>query len=177
MPRNVEIKAKVSDLISLTTKAKVLSGDDGIYMKQEDTFFNAAHGRLKLRSVQGEKAKLIQYSRPDQSGPKLSDFLITLVEDADGLKKVLASAMGIKGEVKKTRHLIMHDQTRIHIDDVQGLGHFMELEVQLREDQTIGDGEKIAKDIMDKLGIDKGDLIDGAYMDLLLDNNSPGKRF
>ena len=52
MPRNVEIKAKVSDLISLTTKAKVLSGDDGIYMKQEDTFFNAAHGRLKLRSVQ-----------------------------------------------------------------------------------------------------------------------------
>ncbi|RUS86407.1 hypothetical protein EGW08_005857 [Elysia chlorotica] len=136
MPRNVEIKARVPDLVSVTAKAKALSGDDGIYMEQVDTFFNAQNGRLKLRCI----------------------------------KKVLANAMGIKGEVIKTRHLIMHEQTRIHIDDVQGLGHFMELEVQLREEQTVEDGEKIAEGIMQELGIVKADLIDGAYMDLLLEN-------
>lgn len=169
MPRNVEIKARVSDPAILTAKAKALAGEDGSFSQQVDTFFNATNGRLKLRNIQGEKAKLIHYDRPDQSGPKLSDFLITCVEDADGLKKVLANAVGIKGEVRKTRHLIMCDQTRIHIDDVEGLGHFMELEVQLREDQTIEDGERIAEDIMGKLGINKEDLITGAYMDLLLD--------
>ncbi|GFR90770.1 adenylyl cyclase (AC) class IV domain-containing protein [Elysia marginata] len=170
MPRNVEIKARVSDLASLTAKAKALAGDDGSYTQQVDTFFNAANGRLKLRSVKGERAKLIHYNRPDQSGPKLSDFHITLIDDVDGLKKVLANTMGVKGEVKKTRHLIMYDQTRIHIDDVDGLGHFMELEVQLREDQTVADGERIAHDIMDKLDINKEDLITSAYMDLLLKN-------
>ncbi|GFO50635.1 mitochondrial 2-oxoglutarate/malate carrier protein [Plakobranchus ocellatus] len=86
MPRNVEIKARVRDSVSLTKRARELAGNDGIHMEQVDTFFNAREGRLKLRSVKGEKAKLIQYSRPDQNGPKLSDFHIAWVEDAESLK-------------------------------------------------------------------------------------------
>lgn len=72
-------------------------------------------------------------------------------------------------QVKKNRILFMVGQTRVHCDTVEDLGDFVELEVQLEDAQSLEDGEKIANDLMDKLGIDKSKLISGAYMDLLLE--------
>lgn len=80
---------------------------------------------------------------------------------------VLKPALGVKGEVKKTRHLFLYGQTRIHLDEVHKLGHFMELEVVLTPDQTLEDGKKIADDLMNKLEINEEDLITGAYLDQL----------
>ncbi|MBN3321162.1 JIP2 protein, partial [Atractosteus spatula] len=73
--------------------------------------------------------QLIFYERPDVVGPKLSNYSISVTNDPDGLKKVLSDALGVKGTVKKERHLYMVGQTRVHVDAVEGLGHFMELEV------------------------------------------------
>jgi adenylate cyclase class IV len=61
----------------------------------------------------------------------------------------------------------MVGQTRVHCDQVSGLGDFAELEVCLTDDQTTEDGVAIAHDLMKKLGIDKSNLIPGAYMDLI----------
>jgi predicted adenylyl cyclase CyaB len=83
------------------------------------------------------------------------------------LRRVLELAYGIRGVVRKTRYLYLVGQTRIHLDDVEGLGQFMELEVVLEEGQSDADGESIAEDLMSALGVESGDLIDGAYMDLL----------
>ncbi|ESO95439.1 hypothetical protein LOTGIDRAFT_160587 [Lottia gigantea] len=169
MPSNIEIKAKIDDLQPFKQKAGVLSGSEATVLAQEDTFFNTPNGRLKLRQIGNEKnSELIFYNRPDQKGPKFSEYHITLVNDPENLKVTLGKAYGIKGVVKKTRYLYIVGQTRIHIDDVDKLGSFMELEVVMKPDQDIMEGEKIAEDLMQKLDITEKSLITGAYMDLLL---------
>ena len=79
----------------------------------------------------------------------------------------MSLALGMRGVVKKTRYLYMVGQTRIHIDEVEGLGYFMELEVVMREGQSDAEGQDIAEDLMRRLGVREDALIEGAYMDLL----------
>ncbi|KAK8722762.1 hypothetical protein OTU49_012021 [Cherax quadricarinatus] len=171
MPRNVEIKALVRDVVKLHERAAQLSGSKGHVLHQEDTFFNSPNGRLKLRVVKDEMEELIYYERPDQDGPKCSDYVKVsgnVGELSGDLCTLLRRCLGTKGVVKKTRTLYMVDQTRVHVDTVYGLGDFMELEVMLREDQTVEDGEKIATDLQRQLGIEKEDLLSEAYMDMIL---------
>ena len=94
-------------------------------------------------------------------------ILIFNTNDPENLKATLRLALGIRGVVRKTRYLYMVGQTRVHLDDVEGLGQFMELEVVLRDNQSDDEGQAIANDLMEKLGIAPTDLIEGAYMDLL----------
>ncbi|KAK2183065.1 hypothetical protein NP493_324g00014 [Ridgeia piscesae] len=168
MPKNVEIKANVEDVKKLKVLAEELSLMEGKLIVQEDTFFLVPNGRLKLREIQDDKAQLIFYKRSDTTSAKLCEFHTTNVSDPKQLKCVLGAALGVRGVLKKQRLLYMVDQTRIHIDQVEGLGEFMELEVVLGESDTVEGGVKIAQDLMDKLGISKTDLIDVAYIDLLL---------
>ncbi|CAH3035010.1 unnamed protein product [Porites lobata] len=167
MPSNVEIKAKVKDFETFKKKAKELSGSEGEVIEQKDIFFNVPQGRLKLRFLQNKPSQLIYYERDDKSGPKMSDYFITTTNEPEDLANVLLQALGEKGVVKKKRLLHLVGQTRIHCDEVEGLGHFMELEVVMKENQSALEGEEIAKDLMFKLGVEDKDLIKGAYIDLL----------
>ncbi len=167
MPRNVEIKARVRDFPDLQRRAESLSDSPLEVIPQEDTFFITPKGRLKLRLLAPDRAQLVYYERPDQDGPKRSDYFIFNTDDPENLKTALKLALGIRGVVKKTRYLYMIGQTRVHLDDVEGLGRFMELEVVLRDGQSDREGQAIADDLMKKLGIASADLIEGAYMDLL----------
>lgn len=166
MPSNIEIKARAQNFDEIKSRAEKLSNSPAQVIPQEDTFFNTPRGRLKLR-VLGDHSQLIYYTRPDQEGPKRSDYHITRSNDPENLKRVLELAYGIRGVVKKTRYLYLVGQTRVHLDDVQGLGQFLELEVVMEEGQSDAEGQKTAEDLMSALGVEKGDLIDGAYMDLL----------
>ncbi|XP_031671137.1 uncharacterized protein LOC109887153 isoform X3 [Oncorhynchus kisutch] len=85
------------------------------------------------------------------------------------LMTVLADSLGVKGEVRKERRLFLVGQTRVHLDSVEGLGHYMELEVVLREDQRPEEGEAIARSLMKELGVGDDSLVTGAYVDLLLE--------
>lgn len=85
----------------------------------------------------------------------------------ESLNDVLGKSLGALGCVKKVRNLFLVGQTRIHVDSVEELGDFMELEVTLKEEESVEDGEKIAQNLMEKLGVEKEDLISGAYHDLL----------
>eukprot|EP00057_Strongylocentrotus_purpuratus_P023642 XP_011678116.1 PREDICTED: uncharacterized protein LOC586260 [Strongylocentrotus purpuratus] len=171
MKLNVEIKARLQDPDRLRALAKKLADEQEMdVMKQVDTFFNCKEGRLKLREIvnrPSRPSKLIAYIRLDQDGPKQSKYSITEVDDPESLKQTLGMACGVRGVVKKTRTLMMIGQTRLHIDEVEGLGNFMELEVVLEEHQTQEEGQDIAQDLMKQLSIDQSDLISGAYMDLL----------
>ncbi|MBI3739870.1 MAG: class IV adenylate cyclase [Chloroflexi bacterium] len=167
MPANIEIKARVSDFDNLRQRAEMLSGAPCETIPQVDTFFRVDKGRLKLRDLGAGRAQLIFYQRSDQDGPKRSDYSIAMIADAENLIRVLTLAYGIRGVVKKTRYLYLVGQTRVHVDDVEGLGHFMELEVVLRDGQSDAEGQAIAEDLMQKLGVEKSDLLDGAYMDLI----------
>jgi predicted adenylyl cyclase CyaB len=167
LPSNIEIKAYARDFDEIRRRAEVLSGKPAEILPQEDTFFNTPQGRLKLRVLSANRGQLIYYTRPDQGGPKRSDYHISLTADPENLKLVLELAYGIRGIVRKTRYLYLVGQTRVHLDDVDGLGRFMELEVVLQDGQTDAEGQAIAEDLMASLGVERSDLIEGAYMDLL----------
>lgn len=167
MPANIEIKARVKDLTRLKNKAEILSDTPLKIIPQEDTFFNIPKGRLKLRELAPDHAQLVWYARADDTGPKRSEYQLHETGDPGSLKSILALALGVRGVVRKTRYLYLVGQTRIHLDDVEGLGHFMELEVVMRPGQSDAEGQAIAEDLMKKLGIDSADLLDGAYMDMI----------
>jgi len=167
MPANIEIKARVKDFSSLKVRAESLSDTPLQVIPQEDTFFNVPKGRLKLRELVPDHAQLVWYARANDSGPKRSDYQIHETSEPESLKSILALALGVRGVVRKTRYLYLVGQTRIHLDDVEGLGYFMELEVVMQPGQSDAEGQIIAEDLMKKLGIDSADLLDSAYMDMI----------
>jgi predicted adenylyl cyclase CyaB len=167
MPANIEIKARVTDFEGMKSSASSLSDNPVRVIPQEDTFFKTNKGRLKLRVLSSELGYLIYYERPDQNGPKRSDYILAETRDPENLKRALSMALGLRGVVSKTRYLYLVGQTRIHLDDVEGLGHFLELEVVLHNGQSDAEGLAIAEDLMQRLGVDQTDLLEGAYMDLI----------
>jgi predicted adenylyl cyclase CyaB len=167
MPANIEIKARVRDIAALHDRAAALSGSPPQVIPQEDTFFVVPRGRLKLRQLAPDFGQLVFYERPDREGPKRSDYYLAGTTEPQALKTALAAALGVRGVVRKVRHLYLAGQTRIHVDEVEGLGDFMELEVVLRDGQTDNEGQAIAEDLMRRLGIEPADLLERAYMDLL----------
>ncbi|CAL8386629.1 unnamed protein product [Boreogadus saida] len=168
MPSNVEIKARVDSVSLFAQKASALSQSDGTVIKQQDTFFHCSQGRLKLRDFMNGSGQLIFYDRPDTDGPKLSNFSISPTSDPQSLREVLSAALGVMGEVLKERRLFLIGQTRVHLDTVEGLGDFMELEVMMRPDQTVAEGQQVAEELMRQLDVSEASLVSGAYMDLLL---------
>ncbi|XP_032913425.1 uncharacterized protein LOC116995147 [Catharus ustulatus] len=146
----------------------------GQVLLQTDTFFRVPRGRLKLRRTQDGRGELIFYERPDSAGPKLSSFSITPTADPEGLQAVLSQSLGVLGTVHKERLLFLLGQTRLHLDRVQGLGDFLELEVVLRPEQSVQDGQRVAQELLRHFGIQEQDLICGAYLDLLLAQGQRG---
>ena len=171
MLSNIEIKAFLPDPSRVRQIAEQTGEDKGATL-QEDTFFTSKRGHLKLRRFSATHGELIYYERPDKHGPKQSHYVLCTTCDPDGLKKVLQEALGIEGIVRKKRHLFLVGQTRIHIDEVEGLGSFIELEVVLQEGQQPEEGTAIATSLMEKLGVKKEDLIAEAYIDLIKQKNS-----
>ncbi len=167
MPRNVEIKASVANPARLRELALALGDGPGQLIEQKDTFYNAPHGRLKLREFGDGRGELIAYSRPDREGPKTSSYVISRTADPDSLNAALTSALGVRGVVAKKRTLVLTGRTRIHLDQVEGLGDFMELEVVLADDETETEGQRVAEGLMKQLEIEAGALMEHAYIDQL----------
>jgi predicted adenylyl cyclase CyaB len=167
MARNVEIKARVRDWQAVAKKAAALAKRGEEVFRQLDTFFPTPTGRLKLRQFYDGTGELIFYRRPDQAGPKTSEFQRVTVRQPEAVEAILAAALEVKGVVRKERHLLKVGRTRIHLDRVEGLGDFLELEVELAEGEPPEAGEAEARRLMDALGVSPEDLVEGAYLDLL----------
>lgn len=167
MATNIEIKARVADLELLRERVEALSDTAGELIVQEDTFFNVPSGRLKLRLLAADHGQLIYYQRSDRAGPKRSDYLLANTREPQTLKAALSAALGVRGQVNKDRWLYWIGQTRVHLDQVEGLGAFMELEVVLQSGDDPVQGQAIAQSIMDDLDLRQSDLIEGAYIDLI----------
>jgi adenylate cyclase class IV len=176
MPRNIEIKARVADRAALEQRAVALADQGAVQIFQDDTFFICPEGRLKLRDFGDGKAELIFYTRADQHGPKTSFYRIAPSNDPAALRETLGLALGERGRVVKQRTLYLAGRTRIHLDRVEGLGDFMELEVVLAEGEDEADGRREADQLMNKLGIAPEQLIEGAYLDLLSKAGSSSAR-
>jgi adenylate cyclase class IV len=167
VPRNVEVKARIDSVEALLPIARALADGPPERIEQDDTFFACSYGRLKLRDFGDGRGELIHYERPDRDGPKLSDYVRAPTADPAPLREALTRAHGVAGRVRKTRLLLMAGQTRIHLDRVQGLGDFIELEVVLRDGQDASEGEAIAERLLARLGVEPSQRVAGAYVDLL----------
>lgn len=167
MPSNIEIKARVAGMAALESRTKQIADGPAVELNQEDVFFPCASGRLKLRTLAADRGELICYDRPDTDAPKQSTYDIFRTSDPHQLKSVLLQALGSTIIVKKRRLLYMVGQTRVHLDWVEGLGTFMELEVVLRPGQSADEGRAVARGLMTQLCINESDLISCAYADLL----------
>ncbi|QUY45950.1 class IV adenylate cyclase (plasmid) [Acaryochloris sp. 'Moss Beach'] len=168
MARNIEIKARIHNIETITKLVAQFADQGPIEIVQDDTFFQCENGRLKLRSLSKTEGKLIFYRRQDQPGPKESFYLISPTSSPDSLREALTLAYGQAGRVRKVRTLFLVGRTRVHLDKVEGLGHFLELEVILAEGELPETGIEEAHLLMDKLGIEQSQLIDRAYVDLLI---------
>ena len=165
MPRNIEIKARIAGVEALLPRAAALAGRAPELIAQDDSFFAVPHGRLKLRRFAGGTAELIHYHRPDSVDAKASDYVRVPVPDADALAQALARGCGVIGRVRKRRWLLLVGQTRVHLDRVEGLGDFMELEVVLRDEQGDSEGRSIAEALMRELALADAERLAGAYLD------------
>jgi predicted adenylyl cyclase CyaB len=174
MARNVEVKVRLTDIAIQRDIACKLANSAPTIEKQTDFFFHVPKGRLKLRQLSDNSGQLIFYVRPDQLGPKMSEYMIYHTHDPNSLRTVLDNAFGVRGVVRKTREIFMVGRTRIHLDQVEDLGEFLELEVVLEKDEAPEMGRPEAQHLMAVLKISPEDLVNSAYIDLL--TNDPANR-
>ena len=167
MARNIEIKARIASVASVAARAAAFADSGPIEIAQDDTFFECSSGRLKLRAFADNTGELIFYRRANEHGPKESFYLRTPTPAPDTLRQSLTLAYGEVGRVRKQRTLFLAGRTRIHLDEVQHLGAFLELEVVLQEGEPAQNGVLEAEALMARLGVESSQLIDRAYVDLL----------
>ncbi|RKP58502.1 class IV adenylate cyclase [Pararobbsia silviterrae] len=174
MARNIEIKAHARDYDGLRERAAALADQAPMHYRQEDTFFEIRSGRLKLRRFDdGQRAELIFYQRDDRDGPKVSYYQKSPVSDADAMLALLAAALKVRTIVQKERTVYLVGRTRIHLDNVDNLGAFLELEVVLKQDEDEEAGYREAREMFEKLGVSERDLVPMSYADLLDPHYAP----
>lgn len=165
---NIEIKAKLSDPQKIRDILEKLNADYKGCDHQIDTYFKCKEGRLKLRSGNIENS-LIFYERKNQKGPKSSNVLFERLKPGNKIKNILTKVYDIKIEVNKQRHIYFIDNVKFHVDSVEGLGKFVEIEA-IDSDGKIGP-EKLNKQCnkyIQLLGIRNEEMIEESYSDLLL---------
>jgi len=171
--RNLEAKFRLDDLDAARAVARALGYTARASITQRDTFFVAAHGKLKLRE-QPPEAWLIHYERDRESGLLLSRYDIVPVADSTRTREMLACALGVLAEVHKHRTLLIRGNVRFHLDRVEALGSFGEIEAVLGEGSEGGTGEgpgsarAAVGQLLGALGVGAGDLIEPSYFELMV---------
>jgi cytidine deaminase len=162
---NSELKATDPDRAATAARVAALGATDQGVLVQRDTYFAARHGRLKLREQEDSAAELIAYRRGDTVQAAESDYLLVPAIDPAGLAQALDRSLGTVVVVAKRRHLFLWENARIHLDDVDGLGAFIEIEIVEPDDRAPGQMARLRE----ALGIEDSALVAVGYSDLLLD--------
>jgi adenylate cyclase class 2 len=172
---NIEIKARTSNTAAIRQYLLQQGADCKGTDHQTDTYFIVPHGRLKLRQGSIEN-NLIYYERNDQPGPKQSDFQLVPVADGAPLKALLTKALGVKVVVAKKREIWFIDNVKFHIDELDSLGDFVEIEASNKNaDIPVGTLHEQCNRYMQAFGIRDEDLVFNSYSDMLLNSEVRSK--
>jgi predicted adenylyl cyclase CyaB len=169
MARNLEFKARASDPKAILTRARELGAELWGDLRQTDTYFAVRQGRLKLRETAGFQAELIYYDRTEEAAEKLSDYSSFAIRDGEALRAALSKALDVLGVVRKRRTLLLLDTTRIHLDNVEYLGDFVEIEVPVVEAEE--QASERLRSLVEGLGFRREDDIRRSYIDLVRELN------
>ncbi|MBS4063311.1 MAG: class IV adenylate cyclase [Chitinophagaceae bacterium] len=166
---NIEIKARCSDASFIRNYLQEHNANFKGTDLQTDTYFKVNNGRLKLRQGNIENS-LIYYNREDKAGPKLSEVtLYPVAGNSELLKKALLQANGIKAEVKKKREIYFIENVKFHIDEVEGLGSFVEIEaIDADGSKGLGFIKQQCDFYLRALQIKESDLLTMSYSDMLM---------
>jgi len=166
MPTNLEIKARTASLHATDEIARRIGARYEYEMAQVDTYFDARNGRLKMREVDGARFELIGYMRGEQTERRVSEFDVLGLGAAEPLKSILSRALGVRGVVRKRRKLYRYHSTRIHADEVDGLGAFIEFETEVTG--SVDEAREELNSLIRLFRIEDGDFLKVSYIDLLL---------
>ena len=164
--RNLEAKFRLTDHPTAHERAVAIGFEPRGILIQRDTFFVVANGKLKLRE-QPDGAWLIHYRRDDQQELQVSDYTIVSVSDPTAVRAMLGDALGILAEVRKERTLMMRGNVRLHLDRVEGLGAFGEIEAVMADSDSPQAFHDEVAGILEDLSIAASDLIERSYFELL----------
>ncbi len=173
MHKNIELKVRVQNLPSIRNKARTIAERGPFLLEQVDYFFPVDQGRLKLRVEQsslpdrGNHAELIAYHRTDEQAARASNYLICPTQEPDQLRQTLDRALGAGPVVRKIRELYLYGRTRIHLDEVEGLGDFVEIEVVMQDGESNETGHRELEEIVETLELDMSGVESVAYADML----------
>ncbi len=173
--QNIEVKVALSDRARMEARLEALGARRMWTRRQVDTFFRVPEegGWLKVRESDGRPTELISYTRSTgHGGPRPSDYDVLIVKDPEAWKRLLGRVLPIEAVVEKERTLWIYEHTRVHLDRVEGLGEFLELETVVDEisqgDAWLENGRVVAA-----LALDKAQFISVPYMDLLRARKAP----
>jgi len=166
---NLELKFRDVDLADVARRLAVLPLPPAAHEHQEDIYYPAPHGRLKLRIIDGRHGTLIGYRRPDAHGVRRCDYVLAPVADPVRLSEALALTLGERGRVVKERTIHLYENVRIHLDRVTGLGHFVEFEAILDATPEHGAQASAARlaELTGQLGLTTCPQVPAGYADLL----------
>ena len=172
--RNLEIKAVDPDPRATLEAALGVGAEDAGWLHQRDTYFHAVQGRLKLREAPPAPAELIAYARAELAGPKVSLYRVVEVADHVALIEALTDALGVRVVVEKARRLLRWGNVRIHLDRVDGLGDFVELEAVAASPGGLEVERDRVETLRATLGITDAHLVAHGYADLLVRRGARG---
>jgi len=166
LARNIELKARDRNPKRSLRICETLGAEDLGVLLQRDTYFDVPNGRLKLREEDGSAPCLIVYVREDLAGQRESRYQIVEVASPPGdLRAALGSTIGTKAVINKRRRLFVWEGVRIHLDDVDGLGRFLEFEAVIQGDQVVASQALVAR-LRGRFGVLDADLLSESYCDL-----------
>jgi adenylate cyclase class 2 len=174
--RTIELKARLREPAGARAVAESLADRRVELQTQCDTYFHCPLGRLKLREIEGRGAQLIWYDRADQSEAKGSDYRLVDVSDSQGLLAALTAALGIRSVVRKRRLIYWHQNVRIHLDEVDGAGSFLEFEAVLSDPADEPALRQLVDELARRFELKSDDLLRGSYGDMLAGTERHGGR-
>jgi predicted adenylyl cyclase CyaB len=167
LSRNLELKARCAKLEVCRQALSRLDIRLHEVELQTDTYFQISSGRLKLREIEGSRASLIWYERPDSEQARISQYHLTPIADLDSINTLLAAALGVRGRVSKRREIYLWHNVRIHLDEVAGLGSFVELEAVLGPGDQEGTAHERLEHLTRMLKLERSGYRGKSYADLL----------
>jgi homotetrameric cytidine deaminase len=167
---NIELKARDIDPEATLARCLALGAEDRGFLEQRDTYFTARGGRLKLREEGDGGAELIAYRRPDDAEASESSYARAPVSAPGELTEALSAALGTVDVVLKRRRLLLWEGVRIHLDEVTGLGSFIEFEAVLPDAGSPEEARAKVERLRSELAITDEMLVPVGYLDLQADS-------
>jgi predicted adenylyl cyclase CyaB len=167
MPSNIEVKMTVPSIEAVRINALRHGATQVGVLVQRDTFYRCGSGRLKLREIQNDHAELIAYARSDDESVRTSDYVLAPAADPVSLHEALARALGVRGVVAKRRTLLLWRNVRIHLDEVENLGDYIEFESVVGDVDAV-QAESNLNELLGLLDLASAEIVPVAYVDLIL---------